>query len=86
MANALFLVKFTPLITNPSKALRELLIDHTDRIIEGAVLQLQKEDVGFVNQLLDHAKKHPEDAHVVQMIMQALDASENGIEMHISYE
>lgn len=87
MATILFLVKYTPLIKNPSKALQELLIYHTDQNkLEGPVLQLHKDDFEFINQLQDHAKGHPEDACVIQKIMQALDASENGIEMHISNE
>ncbi len=86
MANTLFLVRCTPLTKDPSESLRELLLDHTDRIIEGAVLQLQKNDSGFIGQLKEHARDHLEDACVVQKIMEALDASENGIEMHISYD
>jgi hypothetical protein len=87
MATVLFLVKYTPLATNPSRALQELLIDHTDQNkFEGPVLQLHKDDFEFINQLQEHAKEHPEDAGVIQKIMQALDASENGIEMHIAYE
>lgn len=85
MANTLFLAKFNRLTANPSRALRDLLMDHTDRIIDGAVMQLQKKDFGFINQLREHAKKHPEDESVVQKIMYALDASEDGIEMLISY-
>ncbi len=86
MTNTLFLVKCTPLTKNPSEALRELLLDHTDRIIEGAMLQLQKNDSEFISQLQEHARNHPEDACVVQKIMEALDASDNGIEMHIFYD
>ncbi len=81
-----FLFKCTPLTKNPSEALRELLLDHTDRIIEGAVIRLQKKDSEFINQLQAYAREHPEDACVVEKILQALDVSESGIEIHISYE
>ncbi len=70
MATILFLVKYTPLTTNPSKALKELLIDHTDQNkFEGPVLQLGKDDFEFIDELQEHAKEHPEDACVVRKIM-----------------
>lgn len=87
MTTILFLVKYTPLITNPSEALQELLAGHTDQdMLDGSVLQLEKNDFEFIDELQEHAKEHPEDACVVQKIMLALNTSEDGIEMHISYE